>query len=724
MNSQQPTSTTNPLAPIQSSSPLRSEKVKPRHMERLAIVYVRQSSPQQLIRHQESTQVQYSLRLRALELGWLEERVVVIDEDLGKSGASAEGRSGFQRLVAEVTLDHVGIIFGVEMSRLARSCKDWYQLLEVCALFGTLIADLDGVYDPSQYNDRLLLGLKGTMSEAELHILKQRMNQGRLNKARRGELLFHMPIGYVRRHSGEVAFDPDEQAQEVVRLIFHKFEELGTLNAVLQFLVRNEIKLPVRVREGLAKGELEWRRPNRMTLQNMFKNPIYAGAYAYGRRATDPRRKIAGRPSSGRTVVSAEQCQVFLKDRFPAYIPWEQYERNRERLRANRAVAEQMGAAKHGPSLLSGLVVCRKCGRRMNIQYGSSTTRHTYICNRMLIDYGQRSCQSLSGPVLDEFVSRQVLRALEPASLELSLEAAKNIEQQRQELDSVWQKRLERARYETERISRHYHLVEPENRLVARHLAHEWEEKLQQEKKLAEEYDRFVRDQPRLLREDEREAIRCLAQDIPALWEAPQTTDQDRKEIVRQVVDRVVVDVVGQSERVKLTIHWAGGAQTHHEMVRPVARLRQLSYWPNLAERIRQMLAEKLNAGQIARQLNEEGWRPPKRRKYFGRQGVQDLIYEMGLSRRRSRSVDRSGLDKDEWWLPTLACELSMPQITLYLWLRRGLLKARRSEEGRWIAWADPEELERLRQVRAVPHGYHTRKHWVTSSKNTVLSRN
>ena len=251
----------------------RSEKIVERHLERLAVVYVRQSTVQQMMDHRESTNLQYGLVNRAIAMGWPEGRVLLIDEDLGKSGSSAEGREGFAKLVAEVGLDHVGLILGVEMSRLARSSKDWHQLLEICALFGTLIADLDGIYDPSQYNDRLLLGLKGTMSEAELHVLKQRLHEGKLGKARRGELTFAVPVGYVRRPSGEVVFDPDEQVQQVVRLVFRKFEELGTLHALLRYLLERSIHLGVRVREGEGKGELQWRKPNRMTLQNMLKNP-------------------------------------------------------------------------------------------------------------------------------------------------------------------------------------------------------------------------------------------------------------------------------------------------------------------------------------------------------------------------------------------------------------------------------------------------------------------
>jgi len=276
---------------------LASGKVQSHHRERWAVVYVRQSTLQQVARHQESTRLQYGLVDRALSLGWSPAQVKVIDEDLGKSAASAEGRPGFQRLVAAVSLEQVGIILGIEMSRLARSCRDWHQLLEVCAVFGSLIGDPDGVYDPRNYNDRLLLGLKGTMSEAELHVLKQRMLAGRRAKAERGELATPLPMGYVRRLSGEISKDPDEQAQGVIGLIFEQFERLGTLNGVLQYLVQYQIRLPHRIVNGPQRGELEWRRPNRATLSNLLHHPIYAGPYVYGRRPTDPRRQQPGRPA-------------------------------------------------------------------------------------------------------------------------------------------------------------------------------------------------------------------------------------------------------------------------------------------------------------------------------------------------------------------------------------------------------------------------------------------
>jgi hypothetical protein len=356
------------------------------------------------------------------------------------------------------------------MSRLARSGKDWHQLLELCALFRTLIADLDGVYDPAGYNDRLLLGLKGTMSEAELHILKQRMYQGRLANARRGELAIPAPTGYVRRPSGEVAFDPDEQVQTIVRLIFHQFEQLGTLNAVLRYLVRHEIQLGIRVRAGPGTGDLEWHRPTRMTLQDLPRNPIYAGAYAYGRRQVDPRRQRPGRPSTGRRVIDPAAWLVLLPDRLPAYITWEQYERNLARLRANQARADAIGAARSSPAFLAGLVVCARCGRRLTVRYGGRSIRPTYVCGRLSTDYGGELCQQVAGRALDQFVSRQVLAALQPATLELSLAAAAQIEQERAELDRLWRQRLERAAYEVTRAERQYQAAEPENRLVVRQL--------------------------------------------------------------------------------------------------------------------------------------------------------------------------------------------------------------------------------------------------------------
>ena len=379
------------LTQSRPSHMITNSKIQYHHQDRLAIVYIRQSTLQQVERHGESTKLQYGLVEKAYQFGWSKEQIIIIDDDLGRSGANAEGRPGFQRLVAEVSLDRVGIIFGVEISRLARSCKDWYQLLEVCALFSTLIADTDGVYDPTTYNDRLLLGLKGTMSEAELHVIKQRMLAGKKAKAQRGELNMLLPIGYSRRLSGEVIKDPDEQAQSLIALIFDLFEQFLTINAVLKYLVSHNIKLPHRERSGLQKGELIWRRPNRPSLNNLFHNPIYAGAYVYGRRPTDHRRKKPGRPSTGRTVAKPSEWEVLIQNKVPAYITWEQYQRNLRQLAANSA--QGIGVPRHGPSLLSGILICGRCGLRMTTYY-SSNSKLRYSCTRMAVDYAAPTCQS------------------------------------------------------------------------------------------------------------------------------------------------------------------------------------------------------------------------------------------------------------------------------------------------------------------------------------------
>jgi DNA invertase Pin-like site-specific DNA recombinase len=688
------------------------EKIQPHHLERLAVVYVRQSTLQQVLDHQESTRLQYGLVHRAEAFGWSRERVLTIDEDLGKSGSSAEGRAGFQRLVSEVGLNHVGLILGIEMSRLARSSKDWHQLLEICALFGTLIADLDGVYDPTQYNDRLLLGLKGTMSEAELHILKQRMVQGKRNKAQRGELGFHVPIGYMRRPSGEVCFDPDEQVQQVVRLIFRKFEELGTLNAVLRYLVSHQIQVGVRVMSGLNKGDLEWRRVNRTTLQNLLKNPVYAGAYAYGRSHFDPRRQKAGRPHTGYVITPIQDWQVLIQDHHPAYISWEQYQRNLAQLKSNQARADELGLARQGASLLSGLLVCGKCSCRMSIQYRPQQ-QHRYICCREMADYGGALCQHLSGACLDEFVSQQVLQALEPAALELSLEAATHLEQERTELDQLWQKRLERSAFEAERAGRHYRLVEPENRLVARQLALEWEAKLSIHQKLQEDYQRFIYQQPRLPSDMERQVIRELAENIPALWNAKTTTQVQRKEIIRQVVRRIIVDVEGDSERVKLAIEWMGNSVSTLKLIRPVAKWTQLSNYRQLCQRLEQLVQAGATTEEIAQSLNQEGFYPPKRRKTFNAEEVRTLMRRLELVSPKI-PANQAALAEHEWWLSQLASVLQMPTVTLYNWVRRGWVKARQQSEfpRHWIIWADEAELERLKTHRQQPPGEILRQRW------------
>ena len=513
--------------------------------------------------------------------------------------------------------------------------------------------------------------------------------------------------GYIRVPGDRLALDPDEQVQAVVRLLFEKFAELGTVNRLLQYLVRQGIRLGIRPHYGPNRGNVEWRRPCRETLLNILHHPCYAGAYSHGRRPVDPRRKIPGRPGTGRRVASWEECEVLIRDHYPAYITWEQFLANQQRLAENRARAESRGAPREGPALLGGLLVCGRCDHRMAVQYTNSPPRISYACNRLQADYGEPFCQSLAGKVLDELIAQQLLRVLEPAALELSLRAAEDSQQERDRLHQHWRQRLERAGYETDRAARQYHAVEPENRLVARQLERRWEESLREQRELQEAYDRFVREQPTELTAAEQEAIRALASDIPALWKAASTTAADRKALVRHLVERVVVTVQGESELVDVSVEWVGGYASQHQLIRPVARYEQLHHYQELLARAVKLRDEGRTTAEIAVQLNGEGWRPPKRRATFNGPMVRALLSRRALPSPRPRATDAADLLRPhEWWFPDLAGRLDMPHPTLYSWLRRGWVHARQlpGAQGRWILWADEEELDRLKRLRTCPH--------------------
>jgi DNA invertase Pin-like site-specific DNA recombinase len=692
-------------------------KIRPDHLALAAIVYVRQSTRGQVLEHAESTRLQYALVERAVALGWARSQVIVIDDDLGVSAAVPDSRKGFARLVTEVTMGRAGIVLGIEMSRLARTGKDWHHLLELCSLSGALLADPDAVYDPGYYNDRLLLGLKGTMSEAEIFLIRQRMLSAKRAKAERGELILPLPIGYVRRPSGEAAFDPDEQAQHVVRLIFGTFQRLGTLNAVLRYLVKHEIQLPVRLREGPAKGDLEWRCPTRETLQNMLRNPAYAGYYAYGRRQVDPRRKIPGRPDTGKVVKSSDEWLVLLPGRLPACITENEHRAILARLEANRQTAESPGAPRHGEALLSGLLRCGLCGgHRMAVHYDDpSRAAYGYTCAFYPVNYGTGvRCQHIAGHALDSYVARQVLDAIAAAALEVSMAAAAQAESERAGLNRHWRQRVERARYAADRARRQYQLAGPENRLVTRQLEADWEEALAEASRLETEYQRFAGQVPAVLSAAERDAIRSLAADLPKAWNAPTTTRADRKELLRILLDDVTVAVEGHSEIVNVDITWAGGHRTSGKAVRPVGRLDQLSYYPVLRARIAGLAREGRNSRQIAETLNAEGYRPPKRAAVFTGQQVRHIMDRHGIRESaKGRPAVLTDLGPGEWSVPGLSAELGMPTASIYNWIYRGWITARRAPGDRnWIILAGEDQLRELRERRSRPPGYYNRARW------------
>jgi DNA invertase Pin-like site-specific DNA recombinase len=690
------------------ASLLRSPKIQPWHLDRLAIDYVRQSTAHQVAENRESTDRQYALVNRAIELGWPPDRILVIDEDQGKSGATAEGRLGFQRLLAEVGLDHVGLILGLEMSRLARSCKDWHQLIELCAIFRVLLADQDGLYDPTDHNDRLLLGLTGIMSEAELHLLHSRMRQGLLNKVRRGEVFMGPSVGYVRSPDGGFEFDSDEQVRTVVRMVFDQFERLGTIRKVLRYLLTNDIRVGIRPHAGPNRGQLEWRAPTRDTVADILRHPIYAGYYCFGRRQIDPRRRKPGRRWSGRVLVTPEEYLALIPDKVPAYITRDRYDANQRRLAENRARIESKGTPREGPSLLAGLVVCGRCGKRMTVHYAGRAQILRYTCRTGVPDPRGGCRHSLAGRVLDQLVADRVLAALQPGALELSLAAADDVMRERSALDENWRQRLERGRTQAARIERQYQAAEPENRLVQRTLEQRWEEALQEVRRLEEEYARFRQTQPISLTRHEVDQIRDLARDLPALWDAPTTTPVDRQQVIRFLVERVEVEIEGVSDRVQVTITWAGGQDTRHELIRPVGRYDQTADFDRLMARIGELSATGQTSAAIADRLNAEGFRPPKGAVRFHKDIVSRLVRRHTPCDRTPRKSDHAALGRDEWSVIDLAGKLGIGKNTLHAWLQRGWVRYRRlpGYRGRCVCWADAGELDRLGRLARTPRGW------------------
>ena len=510
------------------------QKIQSRHLKRNAYLYIRQSSLRQVLENTESTRRQYDLRQRAVALGWPPESIVVIDRDQGQSGASAADREGFQYLVKEVGLGHAGIVLGLEVSRLARNSSDWHRLLEICALADTLILDEDGIYDPAHFNDRLLLGLKGAMSEAELHVLKARLIGGIFNKARRGELQCPLPVGLVYDHEGRVKLDPDRQVQEALRLFFRTFRRTGSAMATVESFRSQDLLFPRRVRSGPRKGETLWSDLTHPRALEVLHNPRFAGAFVWGR--TRQRKH-----PNGYTVwekLPREEWVACLPDAHEGYITWEEFEENERRLRDN-AVAwglhPRRSPPREGPALLQGLVICGRCGQRMTVRYRQHKDQlfPEYVCQRKGIERGEAPCQWIPGATIDQALGRILVDSVSPVALEVALEVQRELEARVAETERLRAQQVERARYEAEQARHRYLCVDPRNRLVADSLEAEWNEKLRALSAAEEEYERRRKRDRQRLDAAQRERILALATDFPRLWNDPQTPPRERKRMAR-----------------------------------------------------------------------------------------------------------------------------------------------------------------------------------------------
>lgn len=583
-----------------------SGKVKLTHTRRTAVVYIRQSSPQQVEYNRESTARQYALVERACELGWAKEQVIVVDEDLGLSGSGSVQRSGFARMTAEVALGHVGIVLGLEVSRLARNNADWYRLLDLCGMTDTLIGDSDGIYHPAVFNDRLILGLKGTMSEAELHILRARLDGGIRNKAARGELRRGLPVGFVwGEEDGEVRFHPDEAVVGAIGTVFSKFTELGSVRKVWLWLHSEGLSFPSR---QSMYSPIRWVAPTYTAIHHVLTNPVYAGAYAYGKCRHERYVDEQGRFRKRTRHLPQAEWAVLLPDHHPGFIDWATYQANQARIDSNVHPEPHQagGAVREGAALLQGLATCGKCGRHLHTHYSGRNASPGYHCSGKDIVHGRGVyCLNIGGVQIDKAVTDAFLRALTPAAVEATEQAMRQLEADHDAALGQWLLAVERASYEAERAERQYRAVEPENRLVARGLETEWEKRLRDLTAAEAELERRQQLRPRTLSPEEKTRIRALGSDLRKVWTAPTTTDRDRKELLRALLEEVIVAVDRVEYRAHLTLRWRGGELTDIDL--PVPRFQPRGLRTNediisLLPRLAALYPDEVIAGILNRQ--------------------------------------------------------------------------------------------------------------------------
>jgi DNA invertase Pin-like site-specific DNA recombinase len=652
------------------------QKVTSRHLTRNAYLYIRQSTLHQVIHHKEGARRQYDLQERAIALGWTQEQIVVIDMDQGQSGSTAD-RLGFQQLITEVGLGHAGLVMGLEVSRLARNSADWHRLLEICALSDTLILDEDGLYEPGHFNDRLLLGLKGTMSEAELHVMRARLQGGLLSKARRGELRIPLPIGFVYDDQSQVTLDPDRQVQEAVRNLFSSFLRVGSALGTAKHFVKEGLLFPCRppVRGPRDKAPLQWKDLDVSTVLRMLQNPRYAGIYCFG-------KTRQYKNSEGRHVclkLSKEDWFVWIPDAHAGYISQQEHEENLRRLAENaRAIgAHRRSPPREGQALLQGLVLCGKCGRRMHVHYHRRREEMvpSYVCSRK----EKGACQTLHGKTLDEAIGELLVELMSPMTLEVSLSVQQELEQRFEQAEQLRRKQVDRARYEADLARQRFLLVDPNNRMVAATLEGEWNEKLRLLTAAEEEFERRRAEDRKRLDDKQKSAIRSLAGDFSRLWKDPGTSARERKRIARLLIE----DVTLQREDRQITAHirFKAGATRTLTVTSPQAAPERFKTPQELVQEVDRLLDHHPEE-EISEMLNDRGLTPP-RSESFTPSTISSIRIRYKLKTRRRRLRDRGYLTEIK-----LASKLRVGTKTLKLWERHGFLRLHHC--GRLRFYEDP----------------------------------
>ena len=667
-------------------------KVQPLHRQRPAYVYIRQSTMGQVRHHRESTERQYALQQKALELEWSADQIRILDQDLGLSGAHGTDRQDFQRLVADVSMGRVGAIFALEASRLARSNLDWHRLIEICALTQTLVIDEDGAYDPGDFNDALLLGLKGTLAQAELHFIRARLQGGKLSKAKKGELRFPLPVGLCHDPEHRIVLDPDLEVQGAVRLVFRLFRETGSAYAVVQHFARKGLLFPKRAYGGAWDGRRSWGHLGHGRVIGLLKNPSYAGVYSFGRYQSRKEISAGGEVRTQTKRVAMDAWRVTLQDHHEGYLPWVEFERTQELLARNRTNGAAMvlsGAAREGLALLQGLLLCAQCGRRISVRYtGNGGLYPTYTCTALRREgLSTRTCLHVRCDLLDTAMVERVLAVLQPAQIELAAEALRQLEAQERAGSMQWQRRLERAEYEAQLAERRYEEVDPSNRLVASTLEQRWNDALVKLEELRKQWAEIQSQESVTFTEEQRARVLALARDLPRLWNAPSTQPKDKKRILRLLIKDITVEPGADPKIIVLHVRWQGGACEDVRVKRPPAAPDQVRYPEELVQRVRE-LARMLPNEQIAEALNREGRRPSKGAA-FQASIVRWIRYAHRIPARELRGCGERTVQE-------IADTLGVSRGVIYYWIARGRLVARRQDQGScyWIAWTDEKEQE------------------------------
>jgi excisionase family DNA binding protein len=671
-----------------------SELVTPQHLQLKAMIYIRQSSPHQMLSNQESLKLQYALKQKAIELGWSEEQIEIIDSDLGTTAASAEHRPGFKELIAQVTLEQVGIILSYDVTRLSRNCSDWYPLLDLCGYRNCLIADRDGVYDPGSANGRLLLGLKGQISELELHTIRSRLRAGLLNKAQRGELELRLPVGLIRDEQGGVQKHPNQEVQDRIKLVFDTFAKVRASSQVVSTFNAQGLLIPRQNRFG----EISWRKPSIAAILSMLKNPAYAGAFVYGRSRTV--REGPAPHQAKQKQLPQDEWRIRVNDQYPAYISWDVYEQIQVQLQENYAEYDRnksRGIPRPGAALLHGLVYCGECGHKLVVQYKTGTR---YICNYLRQQYRTPVCQNIPGNAIDSYVVDTFFAALSPIELDAYTEAIKTQQRTVDVMEHAQKQQLERLRYQAALAERQYNQVDPDNRLVAAELERRWESALRDLRQAEEDVAQRQRPKPDLsLSPALKTAFLDIGKKLPDLWQADILNRVQKKALLRCLIDKVVIHRIAP-DQVQTRIVWKGGETTTADVSVPVGALSDLSNAQELEQQIVDRARQGVDDVTIAQQLTQTGFRSPLSSTLLP-STVKTIRLKHQIFQQRSQSHPRqiSGY----LTVPQIAASLNISPHKVYHLIDKGSIDITR--DGTTKLYLFPDQLDTLTQFQDLLSG-------------------